>query len=201
MREKIIEFKNKLNNNNINHYSQIAKEKRVLHDKIINNTKLSAMQTNNENFQTRYTKSAIVQKTKQDLAIVNFDVNEYFLKVKEQIKYRSINQRYYDYDLELDFSINTQDLKNIDSKIYDDRWYYYKAHHFLKLGLFLKKDVPAFKVKVSDLSPEMVYELTQLDYQDRKFVLKQAISRIFEDINFDLFHNSISSHLEVKLVE
>ena len=48
---------------------------------------------------------------------------------------------------------------------------------------------------------EMIYELNQLDENDRKFVLKQAVGRIFEDINFDLYHNSISANLEVVLVK
>jgi hypothetical protein len=47
----------------------------------------------------------------------------------------------------------------------------------------------------------MVYELSQLDKKDRKFVLKQAIGQIFEDINFDLYHDSISANLEVVLTK
>jgi hypothetical protein len=35
---------------------------------------------------------------------------------------------------------------------------------------------------LSHLSAEMIYELGQLDEQDRKFVLKQAVSGIFDDI-------------------
>ena len=46
----------------------------------------------------------------------------------------------------------------------------------------------------------MIYELSQLDEKDRKFVLKQAVSRIFEDINFNLYHDSISANLKVILV-
>jgi len=38
-----------------------------------------------------------------------------------------------------------------------------------------------------------------LDEKDKKFVLKQAVGRIFEDINFDLYHDSISANLEVIL--
>lgn len=43
-------------------------------------------------------------------------------------------------------------------------------------------------------------ESGKLDEQDRKFVLKQAVSEIFEDINFKLYHDSISANLEVVLV-
>ena len=112
-----------------------------------------------------------------------------------------VNQYYYDYDNELDFSIDTKDPKSIEKKIYDDRWYYYKAYHYQKLGLFLRKDAPPFKVSLSHLSEEIIYELSQLGKNDRKFVLKQAVGRIFEDINFNLYHDSISANLEVVLVK
>jgi hypothetical protein len=46
----------------------------------------------------------------------------------------------------------------------------------------------------------MIYELSRLDEKDKKFVLKQAVSRIFEDININLYHDSISANLEVVLV-
>jgi len=53
---------------------------------------------------------------------------------------------------------------------------------------------------LSHLSAEMIYELGQLDEQDRKFVLKQAVGGIFEDINFNFYHDSISANFEVVLV-
>lgn len=88
---------------------------------------------------------------------------------------------------------------NADEIIYDKRYYYNKAHHFLKIGAF--KPVPHFPISVSDLSPKLSEELGSLDRNDRKFVLKQAVGRIFEDINCNLYHNSISRVLEVILVD
>ena len=75
-----------------------------------------------------------------------------------------------------------------------------KTYHYQKLGLFLRKAAPPFKVSLSHLSPEIINELSQLYDKDRKFVLQQAVGRIFEDINFNLFHDSISANLEVVLV-
>ena len=149
---------------------------------------------------TRYPFSAIPDIIKKELAIVIFDVEEYLKKIEKYKKDRPLNQCYYDYDLELDLSINTKDPTSIKKKIYDNRWYYYKAYHYQKLGLFLRKDAPPFKVSLLHLSPEIIYELSQLDDKDRTFVLKQAVGRIFEDINFDLYHSSISANLEVILV-
>ena len=149
----------------------------------------------------QYTFSAIPDKIQKELVIIKFNVNEYLKEIDKYKKDRPLNQFYYDYDKELDFSIDTKDQKSIEKKIYDDRWYYYKAYHYQKLGLFLRKDAPPFKVSLSHLSDEMIYELNQLDKNDRKFVLKQAVGRIFEDINFDLYHDSISANLEVVLVK
>jgi hypothetical protein len=144
----------------------------------------------------RYTFSAIPDKIKKELAVIKFDVDEYVKEIEKYKKVRPSNQYYYDYDLELDFSENP----NISFDI-GDRWYYYKAYHYQKLGLFLRKDAPPFKISLSHLSQEMVYELSQLDKKDRKFVLKQAIGQIFEDINLDLYHDSISANLEVVLTK
>lgn len=148
------------------------------------------------NRRTRYTISAISEKIKRDLASVTFDINYYKDKIAEHEKKRSANQCYYDYELELDFSSKPKIPFDID-----DRWYYYKAYHYLKLGLFLQKEAPLFKVKIDHLSSEIIYELNQLDEQDKRFVLKQAVSRIFEDINFELYHDSISLNLRVVLVD
>ncbi len=144
----------------------------------------------------RYAFSATPDKIKKELAIVKFDLDKYKEEIEKYRKDRPSNQRYYDYDLELDFSENPKIQFDID-----DRWYYYKAYHYQKLGLFLRKDAPTFSVSLSHLSEEMVYELSKLDKKDRKFVLKQAVGRIFEDINFNLYHDSISANLEVVLVK
>jgi hypothetical protein len=147
------------------------------------------------NIKNRYAFSAIPDKIKKELSIIKFEIEEYKKRIDKYKQDRPSNQCYNDYDLELDFSKN-----HIIPFDIDDRWYYYKAYHYLKLGLFLQKDAPPFKVSLSHLSPEIIYELYQLSDKDRAFVLKQAVGRIFEDINFDLYHDSISTNLEVILV-
>lgn len=82
----------------------------------------------------------------------------------------------------------------------ETKTYYLQAYDFQKLRLYKRENAPAFEVKLSHLPHDIIYELVQLDEQDRKFVLKQAISSIFEDINFDLYHSSISVNLKVMLV-
>jgi hypothetical protein len=111
---------------------------------------------------------------KKNLLLQKFNLNKYLKEIDKYKTDRPLNQFYYDYDKELDFSIDTKHPKSIEKKIYDERWYYYKAYHYQKLGLFLRKDVPHFKVSLSHLSPEMIYELSQLDEKDRKFVLNRT---------------------------
>ena len=201
IQEEITKFNSEINlfNNNRNNFVvtdeetfRIGKEDFL---KKFEDTKLFIYQRWIEKNRTRYTISALSEGIKRDLARVTFDIEEYRYKIAEHKKKRPIKS-YYDYELELDLSENPKIPFNID-----DRWYYYKAYHYQKLGLFLnKKDTPVFKVKIDDLSPDIIYELSQLNPEDRRFVLKQAISKIFEDINFDLYHDSISANLEVKLV-
>lgn len=81
--------------------------------------------------------------------------------------------------------------------MFDNRKYYNQAHNYLKVGAF--KPVPPFVVNLSDLTPRLIDELYQLDNYDRRFVLIQAAGRIFEDVNFELYHNSISKVLNVRL--
>ncbi len=80
-----------------------------------------------------------------------------------------------------------------------NRHYVNQAFHYLKIGIL--SPVPEFLISLSDLSPKLVKELALLDKETREFVLKQAVGRIFEDINSKLYHNSISSVLNVRLVE
>jgi hypothetical protein len=96
-------------------------------------------------------------------------------------------------------SVKSTDL---DEKNLDERLYYYQAYDFQKLGLYkLDEYVPTFKIKLNHLPHDIIYELSTFDTFTRRFVLKQAVSRIFEDINYDLYHNSISNRLEVSLVD
>jgi hypothetical protein len=85
------------------------------------------------------------------------------------------------------------------NKVIDVRKYYNQAYHYLKIGCL--KPVPTFLVSVSELSPRIVMELADLDREDRDYILKQAVALIFQEINNELYHNSISAVLVVKLVE
>lgn len=85
---------------------------------------------------------------------------------------------------------------------FDNRTYYFQALNHLNIGACEYDNVPYFTIYASDLTPRIIRELSQLnDDKERNFVLKQAVGRIFEDIDFRLYHNSISKVLKVRLSE
>ncbi|MGD1836850.1 MAG: hypothetical protein ACPKPY_02175 [Nitrososphaeraceae archaeon] len=147
-----------------------------------------------------YTQSAAIELIKANLVKIPLDKEKYLDKIRELKKTRPKNQMYYDYEHELDFSIDPDNLESIQTKLIDDRKYPYKVYFYQKLGLFQKKDIPPFKIHLSDLSAEVLAVLDSMDPDDAKYVVKQAVARIFEDINFKLYHDSLSSRLEVILV-
>ena len=81
-------------------------------------------------------------------------------------------------------------------RLFGDRKYYNLAFVLLIAGVC--NPVPEFVINLSDLTSELKKELANLDVITRDFVAKQAVGRIFEDIRFDLYHNSISRVLKVR---
>lgn len=74
----------------------------------------------------------------------------------------------------------------------------YHTQAFLMLIIGACNPVPVFIINLSDLTPELKRELAKLDLTTRDFVRKQAVGRIFEDINYDIYHNSVSRVLKVE---
>jgi len=139
-----------------------------------------------------FTENSLIERIKSDLAKIKINMKEYHSRIKTYRKKIPRNQQYYSFDLELDFS----EIPIIPFNI-DDRWYYYKAYHYLKLGLFKREDSPIYWVDLKDLSSDIISALSTFDAETRKYILKEAVSRIFEDINFDFYHHSISINLKV----
>jgi hypothetical protein len=117
-----------------------------------------------------WTQDCLVYQLKQHLATVEVGINDY----KDNLGDKRI------------FNLET-------------RKYYNRAHHFLKIGAF--NPVPNFVVNLLDLSktPRLIKELEELDIADRAYVLRQTVGRIFEDVNFELYYDSISKVLKVQL--
>ena len=80
----------------------------------------------------------------------------------------------------------------------DSRKYYDQAYEMLKIGAF--RPAPPYIILLRDLTSKIIKELYCLDVDRRGYVLKQAVGRIFEDVNSDIYHNSVSRVLKVQLV-
>ena len=91
----------------------------------------------------------------------------------------------------------TEVITNKEGKTAEVRIYYEQAFQLLKIGAY--KPAPPYIIQFSHLTSRLQTELDQLDDIDRIYVLKQAVSRIFEDINLELHHSSISHVLRVVL--
>jgi hypothetical protein len=100
-------------------------------------------------------------------------------------------------DLKRHLATYTEIITNNDGKIAAVRTYYDQAFRLLKIGAY--DPVPPYVIQFSHLTPRLQSELNQLDGIERIYVLKQAVSRIFEDINLELYHNSVSRALRIEL--
>jgi hypothetical protein len=74
---------------------------------------------------------------------------------------------------------------------------YYRQALALHKWIPIARPAPAFVVNISDLSTRLVAELKISD--DPQIVLKQAVGRIFENIDARKYHLSIAQFLEVVL--
>ena len=88
-------------------------------------------------------------------------------------------------------------LRNNKGETVEGRKYYDQAYRMQNIGAF--KPTPSFIIHLSDLTPKLKKEISELNNQTRGYVLRQAVGRIFEDLNPKLYHDSISKVLVVKL--
>jgi hypothetical protein len=96
-----------------------------------------------------------------------------------------------------------QSLINVDEgcdnkERVESRKYYDQAYKMLKIGAF--RPALPYIIFLRDLTPKIIKELYYLDVDRRSYVLKQAVGHIFEDVNSDIYHNSVSRVLRVQLV-
>jgi hypothetical protein len=95
-------------------------------------------------------------------------------------------------------AVTTEQRKQKARALFGDRKYYNQAFELLNVGAC--NPVPEYLINLSDLTPELKKELSDLDNNGLNFVLKQVVGWIFEDVNSWLYHTSISRVLKVGLV-
>ena len=76
--------------------------------------------------------------------------------------------------------------------------YYHKALRMWK-WIPISKPKAKFIINISDLTPRLYCELKNLDKHTAQYVLKEAVKRIFENIDFKFNHAHIENNLEVVL--
>ena len=88
-------------------------------------------------------------------------------------------------------------LTNDKLETVEGRKYYDQAYIMQNIGAL--RPTPSFIIYLSDLTPKLIKQISELDNESRGYVLCQAVGRIFEDLNSELYHNSISKVLKVRL--
>jgi hypothetical protein len=93
----------------------------------------------------------------------------------------------------------TQQLAIVEetSAVFDNRKYYNRAYEYLKYDRFNPES--SFIINLSDLTPALINEFYALNDSNRELVLELSVAAIFEYINSELYHNSISMILNVRL--
>jgi hypothetical protein len=76
---------------------------------------------------------------------------------------------------------------------------YYNQARELRKYIPVAMPIPRFKIYLSDLSTRLVAELRCL--KNPEYVLKEAVGRIFENIDERQYHQSIARKLKVELVK
>jgi hypothetical protein len=78
--------------------------------------------------------------------------------------------------------------------------YYRQARELMK-WIPIARPPPEFVIKTSDLSPKLIKELeARLDNTSTfGYILKEAAGRIFENLDFNRYHQSIARCLKVRL--
>lgn len=110
-------------------------------------------------------------------------------------------------ELELDLSWVVENitsaLKGDDSqgtKLLTVHKYYQQARD-LMMWIPIARPVPEFVINAKDLSPKVIEELEARidDLPTLTYILKQAVGRIFENLNHAYFHLSIARNLRVRI--
>jgi hypothetical protein len=80
------------------------------------------------------------------------------------------------------------------------RKYYLQARE-LSRWIPIAKPTPAFIICISDLTPQLKTEIVQLirSPDNLRYVLTQAVGRIFENLDFEYYHLSIARNLRVRI--
>jgi hypothetical protein len=88
----------------------------------------------------------------------------------------------------------------LETKMLTVHKYYQQAKDLAK-WIPIARPIPEFVINAKDLSPEVIEELESRldDIPTLTYILKQAVGRIFENLDHSYFHLSIARNLRVRI--
>jgi hypothetical protein len=78
------------------------------------------------------------------------------------------------------------------------RKYYHQALRLWR-WIPITKPIPIYIVNLADLTPRTAIELKTLDKLEGNYLMKNAVGRIFENIDYRSYHMNIARRLKVRL--
>jgi hypothetical protein len=100
-------------------------------------------------------------------------------------------------ELFLHLACFTDIIENNQGQTLAVKKYYHQANELLP-RISVAKPTPAFIIYLSDLTSKLLQELQNSTKEERRYVVMQAVGRIFENINSRLYHLSIAKKLKVE---
>lgn len=91
----------------------------------------------------------------------------------------------------------TEIIKNDQGQTLTVNKYCRQAYELLP-RIPVAKPTPTFIIHTSDLTPKLLQELKKSVKEEKRYVVMQAVGRIFENINSRLYHLSIARKLKVE---
>ena len=88
-------------------------------------------------------------------------------------------------------------IENNQGQTLEVKKYYHQATDQLP-RIPVAKPTPTFTIYISDLTPKLIQDLRDSSEEERRYVVMQAVGRIFENINPRLYHLSIAKKLKVQ---
>jgi hypothetical protein len=88
-------------------------------------------------------------------------------------------------------------IENNHGQTLEVKKYYHQANELIPL-IPVGKPTPTFVIYLADLTPKLRKELKDSSEEERRYVVMQAVGRIFENVNSRLYHLSIARKLKVQ---
>ena len=88
-------------------------------------------------------------------------------------------------------------VENKQGQTLEVKNYSYQANELIP-RIPVAKPTATFIIYISDLTSKLIQELKRSSEEERRYVVMQAVGRIFENINSRLYHLSIAQKLKVE---